>query len=520
MKIGFVNAKVFTGKNENDFISEFSIKNSKFCEINNVNRNDCNKIIDLKNACVIPALSDTHTHPTYVSQIIDSLACTKPYVANIPQLIEFLKTSPNYGKENKWIKGWCYDESKLDEKRAPTIKDLDLISSTQPVFILRSCCHSCVCNSKALELANITKDTKEPKGGKIGRFEDGTPNGIMYDLGASMLIRNAMEKESLEDEAKKLVKLGEIYASLGIVNISDMMCYSKPLKAYELYKLAKNMGLKQRVSLYQVYKDAKEFGLFKSLEDIKTNGIKFFVDGTISSQTAFTHKPYKNSDNYGDLVCNINEIKEAIDFAKNNNCQISFHLMGDKAIDIVIDNLTSYENWLKDYPSVRFEHASMLNLKHIEKIKKLKVKIAISTQPIFQYAEYTSYEDALEDDRFNSICALNTLKEFLDLSISSDAPATIHHEPFNLFVSINAAVVRTNPNGKNYNKNEEISVEDAILMLTKNSQNILMLKNCTTIEDGKSADFIVLDNDIFSIDKTKIKDIKVHQTWLKGERIY
>lgn len=526
MKIAFINGKIFTGKNENDFINEFIIKDGKFFKLGNIEKENCDKIIDLEGKTVIPALTDSHTHPLYVVDIFDSLPCTPPYVHSIDELIEFLKSSSEFGKKDRWIKGWCYDESKLKENRTPTIMDLDKVSTTQPIFVQRSDGHSCICNSRALELAGITKDTPEPIGGKIGRFEDGTPNGFMFDLGASNLIREVMYKKNIEEDAKKMVELGKHYAKLGITNLTDMMCYSTPYKAIDMYRLAREKGFKQRISIYNVYEDAKKnypngFG-DDGIGDIKIAGIKFFIDGTLSSGTALVSSPYKHTGKCGELIYPIEDLDLAIQWAKNNNCQISIHVMGDRGIDLVLETTEKYENWLGDTPAIRIEHCSLISEKHMEIIKNSKVKYSLHFQPIFTYAELDSYKNALEDERLNKVSPLKSVLKNLDgnISISSDAPATIHSEPENIFVSIKSAVRRVTADNLEYNRAEEISVEQAILMVTRNPKSSLILEECSFMKEGYSADFIILDKDIFSIDKKDIDTIKVLQTYLNGELIY
>lgn len=528
MKVAYINGKIFTSVNEDDFISEFAVENGVFTDIGSVDKSGCDKVIDLGGKTVLPAFSDAHTHPTYVMDIVDSLFCNQPNIYSIKELIEYMKTSPYYGKEGEWIKGWCYDESKLEENRTPTTKDLDQISTTQPIFIQRSCGHSCICNSKALELAGITKDTKDPAGGKIGRYEDGTPNGFMYDLAASNMIRNAMYKRDLEKDAKKVGELGKHYASLGIVNLSDMMCFSSPYKATTMYKLAKKYGFTQRISMYNMWEDIKKHSLDgfskEDLEgEIKIAGVKFFMDGSLSGKSGYVNEPYKDGSTGFLVHPEDDDMKEAIKWAYEHKCQISFHAMGDGSIDKIINEVAKYDtNWMGECPSIRIEHVSLLTAEQIKRIQTLKVKFSFHPQPIFSYAELDGYTAALNKKELDRVCALKTWTNiaFDDITISSDAPATIHQSPENLFVTIKAATKRVSTTGEEYNKNEEISVAKAVMMLTRNTQKSLLLDNCTMIKNGYSADFIVLDKDIFSIEKDQIDTINVEKTYFKGELIY
>ena len=528
MKTCYVNGKIFTARNNEEFISQFLVEDGVIKQTGDFEIPSDAEIVDLKGKTVIPGLSDPHVHPTYVADIIDSLACTPPNVHNIDEMIEFLKTSPEYGKgEDVWIKGWCYDESRLAEGRTPTIEDLDKVSKDQPVFVLRSDCHSSICNSKALEKAGVDKNTKDPAGGKIGRFEDGRPNGVMFDLSATKLILDSMGEASMERDADKMVALSKHYAKLGVVNLSEMMAFSEPYRYIDMYRLAEKKGFKQRISIYNMWEDIKgKSGIDEADKTgrVKIAGIKFFIDGTVSSKSAYVSEDYKGCNGEkGSLVHSREEMQEAIDWARKHKVQIALHVMGDAGIQEILDYTKDFDNWMPgEIPSVRIEHATMVTKEQCEIIKKSNVVYSISTQPIFAYAEYEGYQGALEDKRLKNVYPIKTIKEYMpnDITLSTDAPATIHPEPENLFATIKAAVRRKTFDGIEYNTDEEISVEEAIILASKNSKNTLCLENACSIEVGNAADFVVLTEDIFTIEKENIDKIKVYETYISGEKVY
>ena len=181
------NAKIFTGTGEHDFATAFAVEDGLFSWVGDASAIPEEAAVqDLDSRLVLPGLIDAHTHPTYIAMIVDAVPCTVPAVHNIPEMIEALKKHPNQGKGvADWIDGWGWDESKLEEVRAPTRHDLDKVSTRQPVYALSSDCHSGTCNSRAIELAGITKETPEPPRGAFGRDADGTPNGVLVEHGAN-----------------------------------------------------------------------------------------------------------------------------------------------------------------------------------------------------------------------------------------------------------------------------------------------------------------------------------------------
>src|SRR5215472_14013221 len=160
----FINGKIFTARSEDEFVTAFKIADGKVIWAGDQNEFDGDGAIDLRGRTVLPGFIDVHTHPGYVAMTVHSVPCTVPVVNNIPEMIEALKGHKNFGKGlNDWIEGWGYDEFKLAEHRTPTSQDLDKVSTTQPVYVMRSDGHSGICNTRALEIAGITRDTPDPE---------------------------------------------------------------------------------------------------------------------------------------------------------------------------------------------------------------------------------------------------------------------------------------------------------------------------------------------------------------------
>jgi len=135
----FVNGKIFTGRNEEEFVSAFRVANGRITWIGDTSEAESEGAIDLEGKTIVPGFIDVHTHPTYIAMIVNSVPCTVPVVNNIPEMIEALKKHVNFGRgPNDWIEGFGYDESKLADNRTPTAQDLDKVSTTQAIFVLRS----------------------------------------------------------------------------------------------------------------------------------------------------------------------------------------------------------------------------------------------------------------------------------------------------------------------------------------------------------------------------------------------
>ena len=527
----YFNGKVFTAQNENSFVNAFRIADGKFTWVGNLqNPSDEPGAIDLQGRTVIPGLIDAHTHPTYVAGTIDAVPCTIPLVHSIPEMIEALKKHPNAGKgPEDWIQGWGYDESKLEEHRTPTRHDLDQVSTTQPVYVLRSDCHSGICNTRALELAGITKDTPDPEGGRFGRDPDGTPNGVLTELAANAVVRSVMEKPNFENAVRALVNTREHYRERGYVAATDMMVFFHPLDQLEVYRAAEKAGLDMQLSLYFLWTGGKDpHGMPDCTEEQRTGrvkwaGIKLFADGSISGKTAWVSEAYAGSDDHGMCTLDVETLAAAYEYAKRNKLQIAIHVMGDKSIQRIIDFFDDKEPWLEGpVANVRLEHVTLLNKKQLDQMNASKMTYGLTTQIIFGFAEYDGYEKALTPEVFKQIYPVKLFSENMRaLALSADAPATTWADPDDVFVSLKAAITRRAYNGASINPDESIPVNEALMLYTKRAALLCPYEDPVgQIARGFEADFNVLSDDLFTVAPNDIDQIRIDQAYMRGERVF
>jgi predicted amidohydrolase YtcJ len=525
----FVNGKVFTGRSEEEFVSAFRVANGKITWIGDTSEAESKDAIDLEGKTVLPGFIDVHTHPTYVAMIVNSVPCTVPTINNIPEMIGALKKHPNFGKGPKdWIEGFGYDESKLAEHRTPTTEDLDKVSSTQPVYVLRSDCHSGICNSRALQIAGITKHTPDPQGGHFGRTASGEPNGVLQEHAANDIVMRAKSVQDSKAKARCIATTGAHYNARGIVAITDMMAFTRPYDDLQIYRSAEKQGLRQQAPLYFTWAELEKNPI-PDLSDkqrkgrTKFAGIKLFADGSVSGRTAWVSEPYRNSDEHGFPTLPKKEMESAYQWAKRNKVQVSVHAMGDRALQRVIDFFSGKEPWMgNNLPSVRLEHVTLLTEVQMRQMREAKMIFGAATQIIFFFAEHDSYVANLSEKQYQHAYPLKSCYENIErVSLSSDAPATTWADPDNVFVSIKAAVTRKAYNGADIVKKQAITVPQAVLLFTARAATVAPYEGLLgQIAESFEASFIVLDRDIFTIDMKEIDKTVVKQTWIQGEKVY
>ena len=523
----YVNGKVFTGRGEDDFVSAFSIENGEFTSVGGSSPLEAGDTVNLGGRTVVPGFLDVHTHPSYIAKTLGAVPCTPPEVNSIEDMIDALQASAAYGKgADVWIEGWGYDESRLAEHRAPTTDDLNRVSPTQPVYVLRSDCHSGVCNSRALKLAGITAATPDPEGGSFGRYEDGRPNGVLTEHGANNIVLRAKNASDYQSEVNRIAACGGHFNAHGIVAVTDMMALVEPYDYLQTFRDAQPSGLIQRASIYYAWTEIKKHGMPDLTDEqrsgrVKVGGVKLFIDGSMSNRTAWMLEPYPGSDQLGFKALNDADMWEALEFARRNKIQLAIHVMGDRAIQHIIDAFSDEEPWMGNLPSLRLEHATMLDNDQITQINAARMNFGVVSQVVFFFAEYDSYVVNLTKPQFRRAYATRTCFENLKaFALSSDRPATTWNDPDNVFVSIKAAVTRKAYNDADIVTEQAITVPQALLLYTGRARHLADLGNVGTIEPGNEGSFVVLDRDIFTVPPVDIDQTQILETYLAGVKVY
>lgn len=524
----FINGKIFTSDDSAPFVEAMAVKDGKILwtgKTSEAAMGEAAGLVDLEGRCVVPGFVDSHQHCLKMANYQKSLLVLPPNINSIEELIPEIRRVREEQGPDIPVYGWGYEEGKLAELRTPTRYDLDQAVTDTAVMIFRTCGHVCSVNSKALELLNITSETPDPVGGKIGRDENGQPNGILYENAATDA-KVILPVVTAEATANNLVTYGRLLASQGITTVSDMggEC---GLDFITAFKQAIEQGFKTKVGYYYHLALAKENPDFILNEEtmspenqIRMCGIKLLGDGSVGGKTAWFHEPYPGTDNYGAPVCTDEEILEALAYCREHQCQLSVHAIGDKAIDRCLDYFCGEPTWTPaPVPTFRIEHAGTATPEAVR--KAVNAGIAFNGQPIFLYAEITSHVGSLGLERTRKAYPMKSwIEAGLQCCISTDSPATSWVTPTDPMVSLKAATTRIAWDGTDFGQNEIISLEDAIKLYTRESAIVLGFTNTGVLAPGYCADFVVLDRDIFQIPCSDLDQVKVKATYINGEQVY
>lgn len=469
------------------------------------------KVINANNKTVIPGLVDCHVHMTSLGWSLQSID-----LRNAKSIKELKKRLKNYAEKKPkktWILNGRWDQEKFADKRLPNRWDLDEAVKNKPVFLTRVCGHMAVANSKALQLAHITKETTID-GGKIDLDKNtGEPNGILREK-AMELVWKVTSKPSFEDLENACLSACKKAVKVGLTGVHWLVDSADEIRAIQ--KLHSQGKLPLRVYLgisAELLDELVSLGLLTGFGNdmIRIGFVKIFADGSLGARTAALKEPYHdNPETSGMLVLTQQKLDRLVLKAHNAGLQLGIHAIGDLAIETV---LKAYSKTLKQSPRKnhrhRIEHCSVLNPKLIKQMKQQG--LIASIQPHFVISDFW-VADRVGKTRARWIYPFKTLfKEGITVVSGSDCTV----EPINPLLGIWAAVSRKSFAG------EKLTLEEALKTYTVNAAYASFDENKKgTIETGKLADLTILSERLESVVPEKIKNVAVETVIVNGKITY
>lgn len=487
------------------------------------------RIIDLKNKTLMPGLIDSHNHMVLFGEYMLAVDVSPSKVNSLEKLLAKLKDRAAETPQGEWVKAWGYDDSLLNEKRHPMKKDLDTACPNHPVRVMRTDMHTMAVNSMALKMAGITSKTPDPEGGKIGRDEQGEPNGLLFEPAAMNLVNRLIPQPSPSDCASALKVASEFYVRQGVTMVCEAGAgWGGNLNEAAGFQIAwQNGDLIPRVSMglmeqtYKLFSELESPGLFTGFGNqlLWIGPAKFVADGGIGPRTAALSQPYEGSIDCGFMNEDPKSLTERMEQAHRAGFQISVHAIGDLAIDMII---SAFESILSRFPRPhrhRIEHVALCRPDFLHRMSRLGLNAVV--QPALLYYMGESYIKNIGQERIKYTVPIKSmLKNGIIVAGSSDRPA-IEGIEGNPWIGIWSAVHRTTLTGKTMNRDECLSVPEALKLYTVNGAYVNFAEHrLGSLSPGKIGDVIVLDENPLEIDPAKLKDVQVNMTVIHGRVVY
>ncbi len=479
--------------------------------------------IDMGGKTIIPGLIDSHAH---LYGLAISLSQAQLRSTNSKEeVIRKLREHEQHLSDGDWLLGRGWDQNDWPVKEFPGREDLDAAFPDRPVWLRRIDGHAGWANSAALAMADqdLSGDW-QPQGGHIHRDAEGQASGVLID-GAMELVESTVPEISEELLVASLDLALQQMVSLGLTGVHDMGVSRSVVQLY-----------RQRIGdgAFPTRLYAFTDGAGETLDWLCENGavedesgrlymraVKLYIDGAMGSRGAALLADYSDdAGNAGLLFMPSEDMESRIDKVLACGFQVGVHAIGDRGNRVVLDALESVIMHYPDNPGRhRVEHAQTLTREDIPRFAELDVIAAM--QPTHATSDMYWVEDRLGPERVLYAYAWRKLIDSkAKLALGSDFPV----EEVNPMLGIYAAVTRQDVKGwppGGWYPQEVLSREEAVRGFTLDAAYSAFMENSVgSLEDGKRADFVVLETNIFEAPVSDIPGTRILQTWIDGEVVY
>ena len=477
-------------------------------------------VIDAGGATVVPGFIDCHCHPSGVQELYGA-NCDARRIAQIQDAVRARakQTPPEF-----WITGFMFDDTKLEDGPLHR-RHLDEVTRDHPVAINHRGGHTSWYNSKALEMAGITRATPDPEHGRFFRDESGELTGRAAEAARNAFNRVGRREqftpEQQRDRARQGMKhISQLLTAAGLTSVHDAGSGRDKLTAYE--DARRNGELRHRAYMMVrgrgMLDSLKAAGITTGFGDewIRIGGVKYGADGSASERTMRMSTPYVGTNDYGLLTMTQKEIDDGVEDAHRNGFQVGIHANGDVTIDMV---LRAYERVLKQWPYPdrrhRIEHCSLVNP---DLLRRIKATGTIPT-PFWTYVYYHGEKwSQYGDEKMRWMFAH---RSFLDTGITVVGASDYMPGPFEPLMAIQSMVTRTDYKGRAWGPTQKVTVDEALRIGTINGAHASREEQLKgSITAGKLADFVMLEKDPHRVPPETIKDIRILRTVVGGQTMY
>ena len=528
----FVNAKILTMDDAASEATCIAISGDKILAVGD--RSDMAgfespdaEIIECHGKTILPGFVEPHFHflPCSTMEAIENIGPFR--FTHVDDALARLRELAAQAGDNDWIVGRQFDPSLQDGPGELTTDILDTVSTTQPVLVYNASLHFAYCNRRALEIAGINTTTPDDPHSPFGRYDNGEPNGVLVGGGALGKVAKHNHNAKKIDLVANSLKVVERANAQGITMFCDqatgMTRGVKEIEVYNTLAESPQMTARLRYSLsYGIQDKWDNFDIAcgDGNEIVRCTTWKIVSDGSNQGFSGLQREPYLYRENKGLPYVDADDLKEMVIDRAKRGWALAIHANGDQAIDNVLDAYeAAFDQGLLTNTPCRIEHCSILHDEHIERIAKMGLS------PSFLIGHVYYWGQAMRDKVFG-----HTKARLLDRTAACEAKGirwTLHSdEPVTEMGPLrcveNAVTRKMWKEPETILAPEEcISVESALRAVTRDAAwQCHSGHEAGTLEPGKYADLVVLEQDPRAVDPNEIGNIRVLETWMGGRRVY
>ena len=482
------------------------------------------RVIDAKGMTIVPGFIDTHNHPVGTT-LLHEVLVGNPFeveFVSIDSIVTKLREKARVTPAGMWVDGYFHDDTKLTDKRALTRHDLDRVSTEHPVCVHHRGGHTAFYNSKAFDLARITKESLAPAGGTFDRDASGELNGRVTDRAMNVLnaagVRiqfSAAEKARRERDG--MAHISKQFARYGLTSV-----HHEGGDLAAIQDVRARGDLRHRVS-YEAEDDLLDMMITSGIRSgFGDDWIRFgataehTVDGSFSERTMAMSVPFKGTTYKGNVTETQDSLDAWVERVHRAGIQVNCHANGDVAIDMY---LTALERAQRAAPRrdsrPKITHCTLITDALVRRIKALDAIPSMFTT----YAYYNSDKFPFYGEELMRRCM--AYRTMLDAGVRVAAGSDFFPGPFAVLMGIQGMVTRTGWDGTTWGANQRITVDEAIRVNTLHGAYAAHEEASKgSIAVGKLADFVILADDPHTVKAEVIKDIQIVQTVVGGESTY
>lgn len=481
------------------------------------------EVVDAGGMTVVPGFIDAHCHPGGMRDLFEVNLDVRT-IADIKLAIRAAAADTRAGY---WVDGFKYDDTKVTENgeyRRITRHDLDEAAPDHPVRVSHRGGHIAWYNSKAFEMAGVTRSVADPPGGRFEKDADGELTGLVEEK-AQEVFRGVGRRRvyGREEFRQGVAHMSKLMTAAGITSVHQTGGDSDGLRALEDAYAAGE--LRYRMYYFasagaDLYSALKTAGIHRGFgnEWLRIGAVKYGADGSASGRTMYMSTPYEGTDDHGILTMTPEEIMEAVEESHAYDFHIGIHANGDLTIGYVLD---AYEKVLAEAPRDarhRIEHCSLVNP---DLLRRIRDSGSIPT-PFWTYVHY--HGNKWVEYGAEKMKWMFAHKSFLDYDIRVAGASDYVPGPYEPMMALQAMVTRKDTEGRVWGENQKVTMDQALRIGTINGAYASFEEDLKgSIEVGKLADFVMLEEDpheVAATDPDRIKEIVVHRTVVGGTTMH
>lgn len=483
------------------------------------------QVFDAQGMTIVPGFIDCHNHPVG-ERLLYEVAVGNPFdveFVTIASILDKLTAKARQTPPGYWVEGFFYDDTKVKDKRPLTIQDLDKVSQDHPVMVQHRGGHTSFYNSKAFELAGITRDTPDPPGGTFDRDAKGNLNGRVTDNALGVFEKVGSRPKFSAQEQQQRRRNGAAHISKQFVRYGLTSVHHEDGDLASIEEIRDSGELLHRVNFQLGDADLETMiatGIRTGFGDewVRIGATQeHTVDGSFSERTMSISTGYPSRPGYKGNVTSTQEALDAwVERVHRARIQINCHANGDVAIGMM---LRAVERAQQLFPvkdaRPKITHCTLIN---DELLRRIKSAGAVP-MPFTSYAYYNADKFHFYGEEFMRHAM--AFRSFLDAGIPVAAGSDFYPGPFAPLMGMQGMVTRTGWNGEKWGLNQRITVDEALQVLTLNGAHASHEEAIKgSITPGKLADFVVLSADPHTVSPDTIKDIKVLRTVTDGTTVF